>query len=75
MSAPAPIDLNATLGAELDRRAHTAIDAEILAHYLPALEAAESFMSGFENDDMQEPPVTDRLALIRAAIATARGEA
>jgi hypothetical protein len=42
---------------------------------LRALEAAESFMSGFENDDMQEPPVTDRLTLIRAAIAAARGEA
>ena len=41
---------------------------------LAALERAEGFISGFEDDDTQEG-VTDMLAAIRVAIAKAKGEA
>ena len=41
---------------------------------LAALDRAEAFISGFEDDDTQEG-VTEMLAAIRAALANARGEA
>jgi hypothetical protein len=40
---------------------------------LEAAKAAEAFMSGFEDDELQDPPITDRLARLRAAIAAAEG--
>jgi hypothetical protein len=40
---------------------------------LAALERAEGFISGFEDDDTQEG-VTEMLAAIRAALANAKGE-
>jgi hypothetical protein len=40
---------------------------------LAALERAEGFISGFEDDDTQEG-VTEMLAAIRAALAKAKGE-
>jgi len=39
---------------------------------LAALERAEGFISGFEDDDTQEG-VTEMLAAIRAALASAKG--
>lgn len=45
-----------------------------VAAMLAALERAEGFISGFEDDDTQEG-VTDMLAAIRVAIAKAKGEA
>lgn len=41
---------------------------------LAALERAEGFISGFEDDDMQEG-IGETLAAIRVAIARAEGEA
>lgn len=41
---------------------------------LEALDRAEAFISGFEDDDTQEG-VTEMLAAIRVAIAKAKGEA
>lgn len=41
---------------------------------LEALERAEAFIAGFEDDDTQEG-VTDMLTAIRVAIAKAKGEA
>lgn len=41
---------------------------------LAALELAESFMAGFEDDEVQEG-INERLAAIRAVIAKARGAA
>jgi hypothetical protein len=40
---------------------------------LEALERAEAFIDGFEDDDTQEG-VTEMLAAIRAALANAKGE-
>lgn len=40
---------------------------------LAALDRAEAFISGFEDDDTQEG-VTEMLAAIRAALANAKGE-
>jgi hypothetical protein len=40
---------------------------------LAALERAEGFISGFEDDNTQEG-VTEMLAAIRAALADAKGE-
>jgi len=40
---------------------------------LEALERAEGFISGFEDDETQEG-VTEMLAAIRAALAKAKGE-
>jgi hypothetical protein len=45
-----------------------------VAAVLAALERAEGFISGFEDDDTQEG-VTEMLAAIRVAIAKAKGEA
>jgi hypothetical protein len=44
-----------------------------VADLLAALERAEGFISGFEDDDTQEG-VTEMLAAIRAALAKAKGE-
>lgn len=44
-----------------------------VAAVLEALERAEAFMDGFEDDDTQEG-VTEMLAAIRAALANAKGE-
>lgn len=41
---------------------------------LAALDRAEAFISGFEDDDTQEG-VTEMLAAIRVALAKAKGEA
>jgi hypothetical protein len=41
---------------------------------LAALDRAEAFISGFEDDDTQEG-VTEMLAAIRAALANVKGEA
>ena len=41
---------------------------------LEALDRAEAFIAGFEDDDTQEG-VTDMLAAIRVALAKAKGEA
>jgi len=51
-----------------DRRRLQLAAPEMLA----ALERAEAFIAGFEDDGMQEG-VTDMLAAIRAAIARAKG--
>jgi hypothetical protein len=40
---------------------------------LKALKIAESFMAGFEDDEMQEG-INDKLSMMRAAIAAATGE-
>lgn len=40
---------------------------------LAALERAEAFIAGFEDDETQEG-VTEMLAAIRAALANAKGE-
>ncbi len=40
---------------------------------LEAAREAEAFMSGFEDDDTQDPPLDDRLARLRAAIARMDG--
>lgn len=48
--------------ADLERRIAAIVDA---------LGEAESFISGFEDDDTQEEPVDDMLERIRAAIALA----
>jgi hypothetical protein len=39
---------------------------------LAALERAEAFIAGFEDDDTQEG-ITEMLAAIRAALASAKG--
>ena len=41
--------------------------------FLAALDRAEAFIAGFEDDDTQEG-VTEMLAAIRAALAKAKGE-
>jgi hypothetical protein len=40
---------------------------------LEAARDAEAFMSGFEDDDLQDPPINARLDALRAAIAAAEG--
>lgn len=58
-----------------ETRAEISEAADALDALLAAAREAEAFMAGFEGDEAQDPPVDDRLAALRAAIAQAEGGA
>jgi hypothetical protein len=62
-------DLECSAGEREANRALVLAAPDLLA----ALRLAESFMSGFEGDEAQDPPVDERLEKMRAAIAKAEG--